>query len=136
MITQQQIELLQHTFARCEPILEDTGDLFYHRLFEMAPALSDLFTGDMKAQSRMLVNAISLTVRGLATPDSVKHALQEIGRRHIGYGATPADFDVFGAALQQALAETLGDDFSQPVREAWGEAFAFIASEMKAAVKQ
>lgn len=131
-MNKQQIELLQRTFAKVEPVAQEAGELFYGRLFEMAPSLRPLFTGDMTMQAKMLMTAIGLAVQGLDHPEAVTPQLALIGQRHVNYRAMPADFDKFGAALQWALAQTLGDDFTQPVKEAWGEAFKFITREMKA----
>ena len=56
-----------------------------------------------------------------------------IGQRHVNYGAMPTDFNTFGAALLWALEQTLGDDFTEPVKEAWAEAFKLIMEGMKTA---
>jgi hemoglobin-like flavoprotein len=132
-MNKQQIELLQRMFTKVEPVAQEAGELFYGRLFDMDPSLRPLFKGDMKTQARMLMTAIGLAVQGLDHPEVVTPQLAHIGQRHVTYGAMPADFDKFGAALQWALAQTLGDDFTQPVREAWGEAFKFITQGMKTA---
>jgi hemoglobin-like flavoprotein len=131
-MNKQQIELLQRTFAKVEPVAQEAGELFYGRLFEMDPSLRPLFTGDMTMQASMVITAIGLAIQGLDHPEAVIPQLALIGQRHVNYGAMPTDFDKFGAALQWALAQTLGDDFTQPVQEAWGEAFKFITREMKA----
>jgi hypothetical protein len=36
-MNKQQIELLQHTFAKVEPVAQEAGELFYGRLFLMDP---------------------------------------------------------------------------------------------------
>jgi hemoglobin-like flavoprotein len=89
----------------------------------------------MKVQAKMLMTAIGLAVQGLDRPEVVTPQIALIGQQHVNYGTTPADFDKFGAALQWALEQTLGDGFTQPVKEAWAEAFKFIAQGMKAVVE-
>lgn len=133
IMNNQQIKLLQTAFARVEPVAQEAGELFYTRLFQIDPLLRPLFTGDLQVQSRMLMTAIGLVVQGLDQPEHVTKQISAIGQRHVAYGAMPADFESFGAALQWALEQTLGDDFSPPVQEAWAEAFTFIAQGMKAA---
>ena len=78
------------------------------------------------------MTAIGLAVQGLDHPEVVTPQIALIGQRHVNYGTMPADFDKFGAALQWALTQTLGEDFTQPVKEAWAEAFTFIVRGMKA----
>lgn len=132
-MNKQQIELLQRTFARIESVAEEAGEVFYYRLFDIDPTLRPMFKGDIKTQGKMFMTAIGLTVKGLDHPETVEPQLAEIGRRHTRYGATPADFDKFGAALQWSFEHTLGEDYTEPVKEAWAEAFEFITRGMKAA---
>ena len=129
----QQIELLQRTFTKVEPIAQHAGELFYGRLFQIDPTLRPLFTGDMTVQAGMLMSAIGLAVQGLDHPAVVKMQIAAIGQRHVNYGAMPTDFNTFGAALLWALEQTLGDDFTEPVKEAWAEAFKLIMEGMKTA---
>jgi hypothetical protein len=42
-ITQQQTELVQTTFAKVVPIAAQAADMFYARLFEIAPHMQPLF---------------------------------------------------------------------------------------------
>ena len=46
--TTQQIQLVKQSFAKIAPIAEQAADLFYGRLFEIAPQLRPLFKGDIK----------------------------------------------------------------------------------------
>ncbi|MBC8554695.1 MAG: hypothetical protein H8D23_34215, partial [Candidatus Brocadiales bacterium] len=50
-----QIMLVQKTFEKVRPISKVAAELFYNRLFELAPSLKSLFKGDMKTQGRMLM---------------------------------------------------------------------------------
>jgi len=45
---QQQVQLVKQSFAKIAPIVEQAADLFYGRLFEIAPQLRPLFKGDIK----------------------------------------------------------------------------------------
>jgi hemoglobin-like flavoprotein len=128
---QQQIRLLQRTFSKIEPIAQETGELFYRRLFDIEPDMRTLFKGDMKKQAEMLMTAIGLTVESLDHPERVTPQLERIGQRHIGYGAMPNDFDKFGAALLWAFGQSLGDAWTPEVQAAWVEAFEFIRQNMK-----
>ncbi len=130
-----QIKLLQQTFKKIEPVATETGELFYARLFEMDPSMRQLFKGDLKTQARMVMTAIGLTIKGLDQPEAVKVTLQEIGQRHIGYGAIPNDFDMFGAALMWAFRQSVPDEWTDDVETAWVQAFEFIRQNMKLATR-
>ena len=135
-MNEQQIALVRQTFAQVEPIAQEVGDLFYRRLFEIDPALSQLFRGDMKRQALMLMTVLGFAVRGLDQPERVAQSVQELGRRHARYGVSPEDYHTFGAALLWSLEQVLGDRFTPEVREAWVEAFDVLASSMCQAAEQ
>ena len=42
-----QIELVQSSFAKVEPIAGVAADLFYNRLFELDPSLRPMFKGNL-----------------------------------------------------------------------------------------
>lgn len=132
----QQIALVQKTFSQVEPIAQETGALFYNRLFEMDPQLRQLFRGDMKRQSLMLMTVIGLAVRGLDRPESIADSIKALGRRHAGYGVTGPDYNTFGAALIWALGQSMGDAFTPEVKAAWIEAYRVLADAMKEATRE
>lgn len=127
----EQIALVRKTFEKVEPIAQETGDLFYNRLFEIDPGIRPLFKGDIKKQALMLMTVIGLAVRGLDRPESIADSIRSLGARHYSYGVTPPDYNTFGAALIWALEQSMGDDFTPEVKAAWVEAFAVLSQAMK-----
>ena len=131
---QEQIQLVQRTFERkVRPIAQEAGEMMYLRLFEIEPSLKPLFKGDIKRQGEMLMTAIGLAIQSLDQPDKVKATVQELGKRHAGYGVQPSYYNIFGAALMWALEQVIGPDFTPEVRTAWGEAYAILAQSMRQA---
>jgi hemoglobin-like flavoprotein len=129
----QQLALVQKTFEKIDPISQQVGDLFYTRLFEIDPGLRALFKGDMKKQALMLMTVIGLAVRGLNRPETIIEAVRSLGSRHYGYGVSPADYNTFGAALLWALEQVLDEEFTPEVKQAWIEAYDYLAGAMKQA---
>jgi hemoglobin-like flavoprotein len=133
----QQKELVQKTWAMVVPISETAADLFYGRLFEMDPAIKPMFSKtDMKKQGQMLMQALSLTVKGLDAPDKLIPVLEDLGRRHTKYGVHDAHYDTVGGALLWTLEKGLGEAFTPAVKGAWTEAYTLVASVMKAAARK
>ena len=60
------IALIQSSFDAVKPISEEAGELFYGRLFEIAPEVKPLFKGDMQEQGRKLMATLAHVVNGLA----------------------------------------------------------------------
>lgn len=127
----EQLALVKKTFERVEPIAQEVGELFYTRLFEMDPAVRQLFRSDMKRQALMLMTVIGMAVRSLDRPETVAESVRALGQRHVNYGVRTADYNTFGAALIWALEQVLGADFTPEVKSAWIEAYTFLADAMR-----
>lgn len=66
---------------------EEAARIFYAKLFEIAPSVQPMFSHvDMNTQGAMLINMIAAAVKGLDRLDDLKPALEDLGRRHAGYG--------------------------------------------------
>lgn len=128
--TQAQIQLVQETWQQVVPISEDAAGLFYGRLFELDPELRPLFKTDMKAQGAKLMKMIGVAVKGLDKLETIVPAVQDLGKRHVGYGVKPEHYDTVGTALLWTLEQGLGDGFKSDVREAWAEVYGLLAKTM------
>lgn len=132
-----QKKLVQETWSQVEPIADQAAALFYHRLFEIAPDVKPMFAAtDMKRQGQMLMQALSLTVKGLDEPAKLLPVLQKLGERHANYGVHDAHYDTVGEALLWTLGQGLGKSFTTPVKNAWATAYALVAGVMKDAAKK
>ena len=131
-----QIALVQTTWQKVLPIQNAAAGLFYGRLFELAPETRPLFRGDMAEQGKKLMAMINVAVSGLDKLDAILPAVQEMGRRHAGYGVQDAHYAQVGEALLWTLAEGLGTYFTPAVREAWVAAYGALAGAMQEASRQ
>jgi hemoglobin-like flavoprotein len=130
-MTPEQVNLVQDSWAKVTPIAETAAELFYGRLFETAPEVKPYFKGDMKEQGRKLMTMISTAVNALNNVEAVVPAIQELGKRHVGYGVKAEDYDSVGAALLWTLEQGLGDDFTPDTKEAWVTVYGLVATTMK-----
>jgi hemoglobin-like flavoprotein len=130
-MTPRQIELVRSSFAAVEPIADIAATIFYRRLFDLDPAVRELFAAtDMAAQRRSLMQTLTVVVRALDRLETIVPAVEALGRRHGGYGVRPEDFETVGAALLDALEEGLGASFTTETRDAWAAAYGILASVM------
>ena len=107
---------------------------FYDTLFQLAPQTRAAFSHtDFESQRAKLGAMLGDVVRLLDDPAALFPELAALGRRHVGYGVQPADYDAVGSALLATLEEALGDAFTPRVREAWMEAYRTIAGIMRRA---
>jgi nitric oxide dioxygenase len=104
--------------------------LFYGRLFEIAPEVRTLFKINIRDQARKLMDTLALVVDAVDRFEALRPRLEELGRRHIGYGAQPQHYEVLCSALVWAIAQALGAECDRETKEAWKELLSAISSVM------
>jgi hemoglobin-like flavoprotein len=132
-MTPQQVAQVQASFKKVAPIADQAAALFYGRLFETAPEVRALFTGDLKAQGRKLMTTIATVVNGLDDLDAIAPAVCDLAKRHVAYGVRPEHYAPVGAALLWTVEQGLGGDFTPAVSAAWAAAYAALSDMMIAA---
>jgi hemoglobin-like flavoprotein len=132
-MTPKQVELVQGSWKKVLPIADTAAGIFYKKLFELDPSLKGLFKGDMKEQGRKLMAMISVAVAGLTRLESIVPAVQDLGRRHAGYGVKDEHYDTVAAALVYTLEKGLADAFTPEVKEAWVTTYGVLSRTMQAA---
>ena len=136
MLTVDKIARVQQTFAVIAPIADDAAALFYRRLFELDPSLKAMFRGDMTEQRRKLMQMLTAAVKGLNNLDRLVPIVEELGRRHAGYGVADAHYNTVGEALLWTLEKGLGKDFTPDVKDAWATVYGLLATTMQNAASR
>ena len=130
------IQLVQSSFEKVVPIADTAAEIFYSKLFEKDPSLKHMFRGDMKEQGKKLMTMIATAVNSLSNLEAIVPAVQDLGRRHAGYGVTDEMYDTVGSALIETLAAGLGEAFTEEVKGAWIETYVLLSTTMKDAVAE
>ncbi len=126
-------QLVQSTFAKVEPISSVVARTFYERLFELDPSLKKLFKGNMEEQGAKLMSTLKIAVKSLNNLEKLVPVVEDLGRRHAGYGVKDGDYDTVAAALIWTLGQGLQADFTPEVEAAWTKVYGILADTMKAA---
>jgi hemoglobin-like flavoprotein len=130
-MTPKQIELVQVSFKMVQPIAGEAAQLFYNRLFEIDPSLRPMFRGDMGEQGRKLMQIIGVAVGSLRRMEQILPAVEDMGRRHAGYGVREEHYATVGEALLWTLDKGLGEAFTHEVRDAWVAMYELVTTAMK-----
>lgn len=130
-MNQNQIQLVQDSFAQVKPIADIAADLFYDRLFTLDPGLRPLFKSNLGEQKHNLMTTLSFAVAGLNKPERILPAVRQLGTRHGGYGVQAHHYQTVGAALLWTLAQGLGEQFTPDVEEAWTAVYTLLAQTMQ-----
>ncbi|MBX3340433.1 MAG: PAS domain S-box protein [Nitrospira sp.] len=126
-----QVELLESSFKLVAPKGEELVTRFYERLFKKYPAVKPLFKHTtIKEQKKKLLASLVLVIQNLRRPEKLTPVLQDMGARHVGYGAKPAHYDAVGENLLAVLGEVAGPAWTPQVKQAWTEAYAAIKTIM------
>lgn len=112
------------------PIADQAAQLFYGRLFEIAPHVKPLFKGDMTEQGRKLMATLGTVVARLDNLGPLLPVASALAKRHVAYGVRADDYAVVGAALLWTLEQGLGTTWSPQAAKAWAEAYTTLSGYM------
>lgn len=123
----EQKQLVQNSFIRVAVISDQVAELFYSRLFELAPSVQPLFKGDMHEQGRKLMQMLATVISGLNELETLVPHIEALGKRHVAYGVKEEHYGMVGEVLLWTLEQGLGDDFTPDVKAAWAEVYTVLA---------
>lgn len=129
-MTPNQISLVKKSWTLVEPISAEVADAFYTTLFEMDPSLKSLFPDEITEQSNKLINMLATSISLLEKPEKLTPILQDLGVRHLAYGAEPEHYETVGAALLKSLAKCLDKSFTASMKKAWLAVYKTIVTIM------
>jgi hemoglobin-like flavoprotein len=113
------------------PMAIHVADLFYDRLFELDPSLEALFPEELTAQRPRFMNAVGAAVAGLDDIDALRPTLLAIGRQNLNQGIQSGQYDTLGKALLWTFEQSLAEQFTPPMKEAWAALHAEMAMAMR-----
>jgi hemoglobin-like flavoprotein len=129
-MTPAQVALVQASFAKVAPVADQAAQIFYDRLFAVAPQVRSLFPNDLTEQRRKLMATLAVVVNALDKLETVLPAASALAKRHVSYGAQPAHYPVVGEALLWTLQRGLGDTWTDDVAAAWTAAYTTLSNFM------
>ncbi len=127
------VELLEESFAAVAPKGDELVDQFYQNLFADFPGVLPMFEKvEMAEQKKKLLASLKLVVNNLREPDKLVPALEQLGVRHLDYGAKEEHYPAVGQSLLKSLATVAGDAWTEELNAAWAEAYGEISKIMLA----
>jgi hypothetical protein len=98
-ISKADIDLVQHSFLRFEPIYLVVGRTFYERLFETNPEIRKLFTDGTESQGERFIDMTGAAVTGLDDLEALLPVVRQLGARHRKYGVETSHYGAFAEVL-------------------------------------
>jgi hemoglobin-like flavoprotein len=125
------VEMLEQSFDLVAPQGDELMTTFYDKLFEAAPSVRPLFAHvDMERQRQALLNMLLVLRESLRDLEDIVPDLEELGSRHIEYGAQAEHYPVVGEVLIGAMAQVAGDAWKPEYTSAWQEAYQVVQDVM------
>ncbi|MEM7176308.1 MAG: globin family protein [Pseudomonadota bacterium] len=135
-MTPEQVTMVQSSFQKVAPIADKAADIFYDRLFEVAPEVRPMFAADMTRQKEVLMQTLGTAVQNLHQVEKILPVVKDLGVKHLGYGVKDEHYDIVGGALLFTLEKGLGDDWNDELKTAWAETYGTVAGVMKEAAAE
>lgn len=129
-LTRKQVAEIRASFNELQPKVLEASEIFYRRLFEIAPELRQLFRADIEGQGMRFMTALGAILDHIDNPKELTPHLLRLAQGHSAYGVAPAHFRPMGQALIWTMREVLGDDLSESAELAWQRAYDRLADEM------
>lgn len=133
-------QLLRESWRAAVQLGDEVPLLFYGVLFELAPAVAQLFPPDMAEQRRHLVATLGTMVNAHGADQeqwrTVERRLRQLGKDHRRYGAEPDHYPVVAQALLETLAHFMGRGWTLDHEVAWRGAIGDVAEVMAGAAAE
>lgn len=127
-VTPEQRWLVQNSWEKVVPMAPHVAELFFDRLFELDPFLEDLFPSDLSKLGAEWMRALGLAVLRLEEPSSAAPCLEALSRMHVDIGVRPGHYVTMGNALLWTLEQSLAEDFTARVKEAWSATYQVLSA--------
>ncbi|KAK0713338.1 globin-like protein [Lasiosphaeria miniovina] len=129
-LTESQVAIVKST----APVLKEHGNtitsVFYKSLIADHAALSDVFNASSQVngrQPRALASAVLAYATYVDDLPKLAHAVERIAHKHVSLQVTPAQYDIVGQYLIQAIGQVLGSAATPDIVDAWTAAYGVLA---------
>lgn len=119
------------------PVLRQHGvaitKVFYRNLFIEYPELKNLFNMGNQAQGiqqQSLAAAVFAYAANISNPEVLAPVISRIVHKHVSLGILPEHYPIVGRHLLGGIKEVLGDAATQPLLDAWAEAYGLLADAL------
>lgn len=126
-----QMKLVEDSFAKIRPHINDFVNTFYLQLFEKKPKLRPLFRNtDTNKMGEKMFDALDIVIKNLQDPMKLQGILKELGGRHKNYGVIEEYYLPVCETLMETFAKYIPDDWTPEVEQAWSSIFQAVSQIM------
>ena len=129
-LTPEQIAIVKATV----PVLQEHGNtittVFYNNMLAANPDLKNIFSLTSQAtgrQPRALAASVLAYAMYVDDLSKLSHAVERIAHKHVSLQVTPAQYDIVGKFLIEAIGQVLGAAATPEIVNAWIAAYGVLA---------
>jgi hemoglobin-like flavoprotein len=130
------VQKLKDNFALVGANGVDVAEYFYADLFAREPGLRRLFPAGMTRQYEVLLGALTQVVSSVDDHDTLVPYLEDLGRRHHGFGVLREHYAPVGASLLATLAYFSGPEWNDDLERDWTAAYGLVTEVMAGAAAE
>lgn len=136
MLTQEQTDIIKATAPVVADHAEAITATFYPLMFKAYPEVKEVFNQSHQrsgSQPRALADSIIAYASNIDNLGVLGEAVERIVNKHVSLNITPAQYNIVGECLMQAIGEVLGEAVTPEIADAWGAAYWQLANLLIAA---
>lgn len=132
VFTQDEIDLIQSSFAPTKPVGAKAATMMFANLFEANGEFEILFSEISGPPKTMLWATLGLIVDNLEDIKSLDVPLSQLGARHQSFGATPKRYGEFADIIIGTIASINGEGWTPAHEDAWEKVLGHVVDTMVA----
>ena len=133
-MTDEDTRLVQESWSRIEFLHDMVAELFYTRLFELDPALREVFAADARERQQKFASFMGATVRALDRTDVLLPVVRSLGVRNPAFATNDRFHANVALALLWTLDKSLRGDFTPQVKSAWIATYGVLSQALRTSV--
>lgn len=126
-LSQKTIDAIKATTPLVGKNAEKITTRMYEILFSKYPETKAMFNDAPSDQHKKLAGAIAAFASNIDKLEALSGAVEKMAARHVATNVQPEHYPMVADALITAIGDVLGDDFTDEYKEAWVEAYTFLA---------
>lgn len=126
-LSQETIASIKETIPLINQEAENVTTRMYEILFSKYPETKPLFANAQSDQHKKLAGAIAAFAGNIDNLGVLGNAVEKMAQSHVDTNVLPIHYPMVADALISAMGEVLDDAFTEQRKNAWVEAYTFLA---------
>ena len=127
-LSQETITSIKETIPLINKEAENITTRMYEILFSKYPETKPLFENAAGDQHKKLAGAIAAFASNIDNLGALSKAVEKMASVHVLTNVKPEHYPMVADSLITAISDVLGDSFTDTYKNAWVEAYTFLAN--------